>query len=151
MIPPYETLKTAMIKVQQDAELASERAAKGSKIPSYNTGLRQNQQNKKTPKFTGGCWDCSQPNCKMGHQGCRSPGELNFAPDRIREKNGLPPRQNHHRLIRHRTPKATIAVVVETPQTKSTKSARFGEGMLAQEVTSVIGFTHKANKENPGK
>ena len=79
MIPPYETLKTAMIKVQQDAELASERAAKGSKIPSYNTGLRQNQQNNKTPKFTGGCWDCSQPNCKTGHQGCRSPGELNFA------------------------------------------------------------------------
>jgi hypothetical protein len=103
MIPRYETLKAALIKVQQDAELASNRAAKGSRIPAYNTGLRQTQQKtQKTKKVTGGCWDCSQPNCKTGHQGCRSPGELNFAPDRIREKHGLPPRQNNQKTKTHR-------------------------------------------------
>jgi hypothetical protein len=34
-IPPYNMLRDALIKVQQDAELASNRAAKGSKIPAY--------------------------------------------------------------------------------------------------------------------
>ena len=97
-LPPYEMLRDALIKVQQDAELASNRAAKGSKMLAYNTGLRQSQQKtQKAKKVTGGCWDCSQPNCKRGHQGCRSPGELNFAPDKIREKHGLPPRQNNQK------------------------------------------------------
>ena len=150
MIPPYEMLKTAMIKVQQDAELSSERAAKGSSIPSYKTEVKQNQQSKKTPKFTGGCWDCSQPNCKTGHQGCRSPGELNFAPDRIREKHGLPPRQNHQK----------------TKAQKTSNNNRGGGGNGSDKINKVCTFfkkgacarggkcncfTQMANKEHPGK
>ena len=55
------------------------------------------------------------------------------------------------RRLRRRKPVTTTAVVVETVQTKSTKSAHSSEGVLAQKVKSVSGFTQKANKESPGK